>query len=231
MAPTRRRLTKRHGAKPHRPAADSAYIIPTMRAAAIPSQGSEFHKFLYAPICVDQEGMTLNVLSAIARQDIDPWSEAARLSQLPQESAAKQIRGLLDALPLSSLDGLERAQMAGRLSALLPRRATFSAAAIMRPPSSAARDPAAAAAFNWRFLCIYFCAMLLMNWLMSHWRAPLSASASETPPVAAETVADSRENLNGRDDSARHAELNSLVREGAIPHGALPPESVTPAMD
>ena len=201
-----------------------------MRIAAITSHGSEFHNFLYAPICVDQEGMTLSVLSAIARQDIDPWSEAARLSLLPQESAARQIHGLLDALPSSSLDGLQRAQLAGRLSALLPRRATFSAAAIMRPPLTAAREPAAAAAFNWRFLCVYFCAMLLMNWLMSHWRAPLSQAASDAQPIATETVPDSRESSNGRGGAAQHAELNSLAREGATPKAA-PPESDQAAMD
>src|ERR1700735_5126421 len=94
-----------------------------MRVAPITSQGSEFQQFLYAPICEDQ-GMTLSVLSALARQEIDPWTEAARLSQLPEETAVEQIIALLDALPRRIVASLDRMKVASRLSALLPRRTT-----------------------------------------------------------------------------------------------------------
>ena len=47
---------------------------------------SQFDRFLFAPL--DEDGETpLSVLSALARQDIDAWQEAARLNQLPKNSA------------------------------------------------------------------------------------------------------------------------------------------------
>ena len=108
-----------------------------MRAASISSQGSEFQQFLYAPICEDREGMTLSVLSALARQDIDPWAEAARLSQLPEETAVEQITALLDALPSRIAASLDRMKVASRLSALLPRSGASNLSGV-RPAASAA---------------------------------------------------------------------------------------------
>lgn len=47
---------------------------------------SQFDRFLFAPLYEDGE-TPLSVLSALARQDIDAWQEAARLNQLPKDSA------------------------------------------------------------------------------------------------------------------------------------------------
>ncbi len=167
-----------------------------MGAADISSTGSEFHSFLYADIGRDQEGVTLTVLSALARRDFDPWAEASRLSQLPQKTAAAQILDLLDALPQRTLSGLDSAAVAGRLSALLPRGPTSTLAAKLPAGAKGAQNPAAAVAFNWRFLFLYFCLMLLMNWLLAVSNAPPPAAAasdsatgavqkpSDTPPVS-----------------------------------------------
>jgi hypothetical protein len=153
-----------------------------MHTTATTSPGSEFHEFLYAPIGNDADGMTLSVLSALARQDLDPWAEARRLAQLPQRNAVEQILGLLDALPPRIVGGLNRVEVAGRLSALLPRQAGPSAGVNPRPPTGA-RDPAGAIGFNWRFLCFYFCLMLLMNWLMAISRAPPPPPAAAPAPT------------------------------------------------
>jgi hypothetical protein len=153
-----------------------------MRAAAITSQGSEFQDFLYAPICQDQEGLTLSVLSALARQDVDPWTEAARLSELPKETALKQITDLLDGLPRRTLACLDRVEVAARLSALLPRSAGVTVSRMQQSPASARQNPTAFA-FNWRFLFLYLCLMLLMNWVMAEFRAPPAPpTASNMPP-------------------------------------------------
>jgi hypothetical protein len=152
-----------------------------MRAAATTSQGSEFQNFLYAPICQDQEGMTLSVLSAIARQDVDPWTEAARLSQLPKETATKQITDLLDGLPRRTLACLDRVEVAARLSALLPRNSESNVSGMLQSPAAARQNPTVLA-FNWRFFYLYFCLMLLMNWVIAEFRAP------QTPPTASDTA-------------------------------------------
>jgi len=202
-----------------------------MRAAVITSQRSEFNAFLYAPVCLEHDGMTLSMLSAIARQDLDPWGEAARLSKLPPEVAVNQIRELIDALPLRTSAQLDCAEVAGRLGALLPRQAAFGVNAITRPTSKGAQSPTAVAGFNWRFLCVYFCAMLLMNWLMSQLRAPAAGVAAVSAAAAAEKPADYSVDSNRRDDAAERAQLNSLVRHGSTPQPALPPASVKSARD
>jgi hypothetical protein len=50
-------------------------------AASVLFVGSEFNDFLYAPIGVERNEMPLSVLSALARLNIDPWGEAAELSE------------------------------------------------------------------------------------------------------------------------------------------------------
>ena len=157
-----------------------------MRAAPMTSQGSEFQQFLYAPICEDPEGMTLSVLSALARQDIDPWTEAARLCQLPEETALEQIIALLDALPIRILASLDRMKVASRLSALLPRR-TASTLSSVRPAAGGQR--LAALASNWRFFYLYFFLMLLMNGLIAEFHAPPSAVAGSDIRTGTATIA------------------------------------------
>ena len=50
---------------------------------------SQYDAFLFASVCETDE-MTLSVLSVLARQDVDPWQEAARLAQLPRDQAIRQ---------------------------------------------------------------------------------------------------------------------------------------------
>ena len=50
---------------------------------------SQYDAFLFASVCETGE-MTLSVLSVLARQDVDPWQEAARLTQLSERSGDKQ---------------------------------------------------------------------------------------------------------------------------------------------
>jgi hypothetical protein len=153
-----------------------------MRVAATTSQGSEFQNFLYAPICQDQEGMMLSVLSALARQDVDPWAEAARLSQLPKETAVKQITDLLDGLPRRTLACLDRVEVAARLSALLPGNSGSKVSRTLSASATARGDPRVLA-FNWRFFYLYLGLMLLMNWFMAELRTPLTPpTTSKTPP-------------------------------------------------
>lgn len=60
--------------------------------------GPEFEDFLFAPIGADRNGMLLSVLSALARLDIDPWEEAARLAALPGEAATRRLSSLIATL-------------------------------------------------------------------------------------------------------------------------------------
>jgi hypothetical protein len=82
---------------------------------------SEFNDFLYAPIGEDRNEMPLSVLSALARLDVDPWEEAAELSELPTDTATRRLASLI-----ARLRGGRWAQdasaIADRLIELLPHR-------------------------------------------------------------------------------------------------------------
>jgi hypothetical protein len=82
---------------------------------------SEFDTFLLASIGEEKNGMLLSVLSALARLDVDPWSEAAELARMPSDRAGQRLTSLIDALPDAPSTRPEPAAIAARLVALLPR--------------------------------------------------------------------------------------------------------------
>jgi hypothetical protein len=90
-------------------------------AVPIPLPGSEFNDFLFAPIGEDSNGMLVSVLSGLARSDVDPWQEAARLAQLPGETATQRLAALIGALPDKAASYPDPRAIATRLIALLPR--------------------------------------------------------------------------------------------------------------
>jgi hypothetical protein len=131
-----------------------------MRSVSVTSLGPEFHEFLYAPIGQDNDGMMLSVLSALARQDVDPWEEAARLARLPKETAVKQLIALLDAPPRQPLASPDAARIATRLIALLPRHTRLNLAAYKSLPVIASmKNPAVVPGLL--FIVIYMTFILL----------------------------------------------------------------------
>ena len=68
--------------------------------------------------------MLLSVLSALARLELDPWQEAAKLARLPAAAATRRLASLLAALPDGARGKRDFSTVAARLIALLPRRAT-----------------------------------------------------------------------------------------------------------
>jgi hypothetical protein len=91
----------------------------------MPVPGSEFDDFLFAPIGEDKNGMLVSVLSGLARADVDPWQEAAKLAQLPIEIATKELAALIGALPDRAASYPDPGTIANRLIALLPRSPRF----------------------------------------------------------------------------------------------------------
>lgn len=88
---------------------------------------SEFNEFLFAPIGEERNGMTLSVLSALARLDIDPWLEAERLSELSGDCAVLALDGLIGRLSEGRWEKSETKKIAARLIDLLPQRGRRSA--------------------------------------------------------------------------------------------------------
>jgi hypothetical protein len=90
-------------------------------SASVSRLGSEFDDFLFAPISEDRNGMLLSVLSALARLDIDPWQEAAKLAGLPGATATQRLASLIAELPDEPASHPDPVTIAARLIALLPR--------------------------------------------------------------------------------------------------------------
>jgi len=156
--------------------------------------GCQFDQFLYASVGDDANGIPLTVLSALARMDVDPWEEAAKLTQLPRASAVTQLVTLLAALRHAPVAGLDPARIAPPLIALLPcpgNRAplmlkTFVQAVPTKHPTAVATVLT---------VLTYVLSMLLIQWLLGSFQAPgrvpappTSASAIESPgaPTASE---------------------------------------------
>ncbi len=90
------------------------------RAATSPSVDRAFDRFLQAPIDEDRHERVLSVLSALARLDLDPWTEAAALADLPTDAAIQRLAALIHTLPDSSAVPRDAAGIATRLVARLP---------------------------------------------------------------------------------------------------------------
>ena len=85
----------------------------------------EFDAFLSAPVGEDADGVALTVMSALARIGLDPWSEAARLSDLPHDAAVEALAMTLGQLQAGSWkqagDLGSLGDIARRLADCLPR--------------------------------------------------------------------------------------------------------------
>jgi hypothetical protein len=95
------------------------------RTVSISQFRPEFSDFLIAPVGNDSNGMLVSVLSAIARQNVDPWQEAAELARLPRETAIQRLAALIATLPDGAPPHQNPSATAATLIALLPRRQPF----------------------------------------------------------------------------------------------------------
>jgi hypothetical protein len=91
---------------------------------------SELNDFLFAPIGVEQNGMTLSVISGLARLGVDPWAEAARLAGLPGPAAIAALAGKIGEISGGSWKA-DAGRIAERLIRLLPQ------GAVAPPPTQA----------------------------------------------------------------------------------------------
>jgi hypothetical protein len=82
---------------------------------------SEYNSFLFAAVGEEKVG-TLTVLTALTRLGIDPWQEAARLSDLPRETAAQVFAQMIAKLPEGDWKASDAEAIATRLVDSLPLR-------------------------------------------------------------------------------------------------------------
>jgi hypothetical protein len=158
-----------------------------MNGGTTPRLGCEFDRFLYASVGEDNNGMPLTVLSALARVDVDPWEEASKLTQLPQESAVTHLASLLGTLRNVPVVGLDSARIAAALIALLPcprdRVPPMLKAALAQAVPT--KNPAVVSTLLTVMTFVIF--MMLSQWLMGGLEAARPVEPPPTPVPATES--------------------------------------------
>jgi hypothetical protein len=98
-------------------------MVAMTHARSASSLGLQFNAFLFASIDEGASEAPLSVVSVLARLDLDPWQEAAELTQLPTETAVQRLAALLAKLPGGVPAHSDSQTIAQRLIALLPGHA------------------------------------------------------------------------------------------------------------
>ena len=80
---------------------------------------SQYDRFLFAPI-LEQKGVPLSLLSVLARLDIDPRQEAARLATLSKDEATNSLSSTIWKANSERLSASEASVLAARLIEFLP---------------------------------------------------------------------------------------------------------------
>lgn len=83
--------------------------------------GSDYDAFLFAEVGEDRTGAAVTVLSALARLDLEPWTEARELSRLGPEDAQVRLTTHFEAI--TDIPALASESRAAELVSLLPKRA------------------------------------------------------------------------------------------------------------
>ncbi len=83
--------------------------------------GSDYDAFLFAELGEDRTGAAVTVLSALARLDLEPWTEASELSRLGREGAKVRLTTHFEAI--TYIPALASESRAAKLILLLPKRA------------------------------------------------------------------------------------------------------------
>jgi hypothetical protein len=152
-------------------------------AALSAGPGSEFDAFLYAPILEEQNGTLLSMLSALARANLDPWDEAARLARLPHEAASRSLTALIAALPVRPPACTDPDALVERLIALLPKHVTADGHSTSVEPLPGSGADSHALIRSWIFYIALLLSLLVNQWLIgrSFQNAAPSGSSGSTP--------------------------------------------------
>jgi hypothetical protein len=89
---------------------------------------SNLNDFLFANVGLEARGMTLSVISLLARQGLDPWREAGRLADLPNAEATDSLARTIADMPQSLWNITDATMIARRLTGMLPGRSAKGAA-------------------------------------------------------------------------------------------------------
>jgi len=140
---------------------------------------TDLNDFLFAPIARDVNGISLTVLSALARLGVDPWTEAADLADISRDSATEKLTMLLAGVPNGPSPGADTATLAAHLVALLhtlPKPRVSTAAAALSRAAVTPQPRRVRLAIYYLFALIF---MLVGHWVVTSTSAPTPAETSQ----------------------------------------------------
>jgi hypothetical protein len=130
--------------------------------------------------------MRLSVISALARNNVDPWEEATRLAAMPRAIAEKTLLSILDLVSGRSWKSPEAAAIAARLVRLLPQSGE---AATMAATGAANATPGIANVINLQknYWWLWVVMALAMSFMTPHHQAATSSAPAATSESGAQT--------------------------------------------
>ena len=160
-------------------------MVEMTHADSIPGLGTDFDAFLFAPIGEESNGIPLSVVSALARLDVDPWQEAARLSRLPAESATRRLTSLLEALPEAAPPRRNPGTVAARLIGLLPHLAAPQGSTI--PPLGTGTTNKPSTMLIWTIVMML---ILSAQWIAAGHQQPPAPGTDTSAPISSRVTPD-----------------------------------------
>jgi hypothetical protein len=174
---------------------------------------STYDAFLFAPI-VDESGVTrLSVLSALARMNVDPWDEAARLATLSTSDAEKSLLSTLNLFPGHPQSSPETETLAVRLVALLPKARAVPTVKVATITEGHEQQT--------NYWLVWLCFGIVMSFLSPHQHATTSAGDSPSASNAATPT-------ERRGAEPAPSDANSRTDTAGVPAPA-PPSAELPA--
>jgi len=139
-----------------------------------------FNDFLFATVCEERNEMQLSVISALARQNLDPWTEAAELARMPADGAARRLSSLLAGVVNDPPTWPDHATIAVRLVALLPTSAETDV-----PPRARVAGVMTAGPFRAvRMMCLFLLASTAVSVLLANLAPHAGASGPASGPTS-----------------------------------------------
>ena len=109
----------------------------------------EFNNFLLAEVGTQANGLSLTVLSLLARSGRDPWAEARHLANLTNESAIVTMTAAITASPACIAPECDPTVIAARLIARLPSQINLPSAGATNIDALAVVPPQLAMLILW----------------------------------------------------------------------------------
>jgi hypothetical protein len=159
----------------------------TEKRASLPAEPAEYDSFLYAVIGDERNGTPLSVISLLARLDLDPWQEAARIAQLPKDLGVRNVATMISDVPGGCWQPSECEPLALRIVDLLPNRKKSKS---KLPSERLSLRIACALAFTWMLFVT-----LLGAFSFQKYQQMVGTSARIDPPASASVHHEARRPL------------------------------------